>query len=455
MWQHEVTKLLEERIGLSEASVGPALIESAVHKRSAALGLRDPSAYLEILRSSAGELMELIEETVISESWFFRDGRPFEHLQGVARAFWSKSWGAPFRVLSVPCAGGEEAYSIAIALLEAMPAGASFEIDAVDISSRRLAQARRGIYSRNAFRTPLSDERARFFQTCAAGQEVVAAVREHVRFMQGNLLDAGFLSEQPAYDAIWCRNLLIYLTESARQQVVDTLDRLLGPQGTLYVGHAETLALLQPRFTVDADRASFALQRAAAAPPVMPAAVTAPPVPQILRQERRGQRAGVREAEDKISRPHAPPRPSTNPVAHGAPPSTGVRGAGAYLPPAAPVADAPGSPAPKRDDLHTLDDAARLADRNQHAEAIKLLNSLIRDQGPSARAYALLGMIDLATGQAERAEAHLLKAVYLDGTDEESLLALALICQGRGDQAGAERYRARAQRAHQAKEVAS
>jgi Tfp pilus assembly protein PilF len=94
-----------------------------------------------------------------------------------------------------------------------------------------------------------------------------------------------------------------------------------------------------------------------------------------------------------------------------------------------------------------LDEARRLADRKQYAVALRLCEQLVRNQVQSASVYSLLGMISLATGESDKAEANLLKAVYLDDADVEALLALALICQGRGDAAAAARYRRRAERA--------
>ena len=119
------------------------------------LGLDDLAAYERRLSQSELELQELIEEVVVAESWFFRDERPFQWFRDYVRQRWLNDPSRPpLRVLSLPCAGGEEPYSIAMTLLDLGLPARRFRIDAVDVSARRLAIARRGVYSANAFRGP-------------------------------------------------------------------------------------------------------------------------------------------------------------------------------------------------------------------------------------------------------------------------------------------------------------
>ena len=97
----------------------------------------------------------MIEEVVVPESWFFRDERPFRWLADHVRARWITSPGRPpLHALSLPCAGGQEPYSIAITLRDAGLPAARFRIDAVDVSARLLEVVRRGVYSANSFRSP-------------------------------------------------------------------------------------------------------------------------------------------------------------------------------------------------------------------------------------------------------------------------------------------------------------
>ena len=116
------------------------------------------------LCESESELQALIEEVVVSESWFFRDERPFEWLRESVCSRWVKSPFCPsLRVLSLACASGEEPYSIAMLLLDLGLPSRRFQIDAVDVSETRLIRARRAVYSANAFRGSDLGYQRRFF----------------------------------------------------------------------------------------------------------------------------------------------------------------------------------------------------------------------------------------------------------------------------------------------------
>jgi chemotaxis protein methyltransferase WspC len=430
-WQESVADLLGTRIGLEVASVGSGVIEAAVRKRMAASGLDATSAYCTRLVESTAEQRDLIEEVVVPESWFFRDGRPFRRLQEHVRAQWlfEASEYPVLRVLSLPCAGGEEPYSIAIALREVGVPPDRIQIDAVDISSRALDRARQGVYGPQAFRGPEFGDSRRCFRPHPAGLEVDPDVRARVHFQEGNLLDADLLADQPPYDVIFCRNLLIYLTDRARRRAVDALDRLLADDGILFVGHAEALSLLEPRFTADGDRGSFAYRRSLHAAPPGPVQASGGP---RLSDGRRVADGGLAFATA------APPTPLPSPLRGD--------GRGESTPTRVMAADGMVSAA-------LLDQATEHANRQEHEQAIRLCERALQLHGPAPRTFLLLGMIELARGRLDQAEASLHKAVYLDGQEDEALLALALICERRGDEEGASRFQRRAERARRIKEA--
>ena len=212
-----IERLLASRIGLDPVSVGSPLILRAARQRMKELGLDDMGAYERWVRQSESELQALIEEVVVSESWFFRDERPFQWFREYVRERWLDDLlRPPLRVLSLPCAGGEEPYSIAMTLRDLGLPARRFHIDAVDISARRLAIARRGVYSSNAFRGSDLSFRARYFREHPQGYELDSSIRSTVRFLQASVLDPRLLEGSPPYDVVFCRNLLIYLEVSAR-----------------------------------------------------------------------------------------------------------------------------------------------------------------------------------------------------------------------------------------------
>ncbi|HSW13047.1 MAG TPA: protein-glutamate O-methyltransferase CheR, partial [Solimonas sp.] len=242
-------QLLKQAMGLDAASIGTAMVERAVQERQAALGLADARAYWDCLQGSAAELQELIETVVVSETWFFRDREAFAALARLGHEEWlRRPEQEPQRLLSLPCSTGEEPYSMAMTLLDAGLPSAAFRIDAVDISARALARARRAIYGRNSFRGADLAFRERHFSEEPGGYQLGAAARTSVQLQQGNLLAPDFLPGAALYDVIFCRNVLIYFDRATQDRAIAVLQRLLKDRGTLFVGPAETGLLLDHQF---------------------------------------------------------------------------------------------------------------------------------------------------------------------------------------------------------------
>jgi chemotaxis protein methyltransferase WspC len=407
----EIGRLLSERIGLDPSTIGPSLMSAAILARMNASGTADPSAYVRLVRGSEREFGELVELVVVSESWFFRDRRPFEYLAAVATTRWLLHPERPIvRALSVPCAAGEEPYSIAMSLLDAGFPPERIQIDAVDLSLRALDLAARAVYGRNAFREQGLTFRDRYFRPVGSTFALDPSVRKLVRFRHLNLLDDQFLGDAEPYQVIFCRNLLIYLERRARRHALDVFHRLIASDGTLFIGHAEAAPNLDPRFRQVDEPGTFCYERQLTPLPP-PAPVVRPPAPAV-----------------RAVRPVAPA-------------------------PAAPAAKAAvkASPAPTSRSL--LDQAAELANAKRHAEAIELCERAIRQAGPKPEAYHLLGLIHQSSGALDQAEAALGKAVYLDPRHDEALFALSLLADRRGRSGEAAAFRRRAERARRAKET--
>ena len=227
-------ELLLGRAGLDPLSIGSPLILRAARHRMKQLGLDDMSADERRARQSDSELQSLIEEVVVSESWFFRDAQPYQWLRNYVDGCWVADLTCPpFRLLSLACASGEEPYSIAMMLRDLGLPNYRFQIDAVDISTRQIAIARRGVYSSNAFRSSDLSFRARYFREHPEGYELDSSIRSAVRFLQASVVDPCLLDGSAKYDVVFCRNLLIYLEASARARLFQTIERLLSPGATV------------------------------------------------------------------------------------------------------------------------------------------------------------------------------------------------------------------------------
>jgi len=441
---NRIEAILTSRIGLDPAALGSSLIPRAVRIRMNELGLVDVSSYTSLISSSEIELQALIEEVVVPESWFFRDEVPFRHFQDHVHAGWvANPARAPLRVLSIPCAGGEEPYSIVIALMEIGLNARRYEVSAIDVSKRLLEVARRGIFSSNAFRGSDASFRDRHFRSHPEGFEIDPSLRSRVRFLQGSILDPGLLSGEPVFDVVFCRNLLIYLDERSRVGAMKVLDRLLAVEGLLIIGHADRLNLsaIDPAFTPAGDRRAFSYRKTTAPSP--PGPLTDASAQNLTWQA--PQLPSPRPSKLLTWQPpQSPERITTSQVPEDARSGSAYRST-ERLGSQSPSQLRPGSEAAASGSL--LDRASELANLGRQDEAVALCEQVVRQAGPSASAYYLMGVIQQSVGNRTKGEECFQKAVYLDPGHDEALLALALSAERRGDAAAAAGFRRRAERA--------
>ncbi len=416
-----VEHLLARTIGIDPERIGRARIARAATDEAARLGAVDLADYAARLAHARPLLERLIERVVVHESWFFRDEGPFATLRAWADAH--RRDPDRLRLLSAPCADGEEPYSIAITLLEAGVDPARFEVVGLELSDPALARARRARFESGSMRGLDPAIVARWFDRDLDGFSLKPAVRAHVRFERGNLIEPDCLRDEPRFDVIFCRNLLIYLHDDARRRAVAQLDRLLKPDGLLFVGHADPCNDVAAIFEPVGDPASFAYRHARPVPKAaQAAAVLKPAAPNLANV------SAVATASAAI--PRAP---------------TDVEPPRADLPAPAPVVRA-AAVATAFAEVEQLMNAGRIVAARQACEAY------LRANPASAPGFHLSGTIHLAAGDDNAAEAMFAKAVYLDPRHDEALLSLALLAERRGDRAASESYRRRARKAHERKD---
>jgi chemotaxis protein methyltransferase WspC len=337
------------------------------------------------------EFDALVDLVVVPESWILRDPAVFETALRFVQARLLTRPGRQVRVLSLPCAGGEEPYSLAMLLARAGVKPEHCRIDAIDLSQAAIARARAGRYTRNAFRGDDQGLRARFFTEDGDEQVIGAEPRAYVAFAQANLFDV-----DPAvtgtYDLVFCRNLLIYFDMATQQRAAARLAALLADDGLLLAGYAEAPALCRHGFAPRTPRDTFALRK------------------------HRRRTADVRRAP----MPDRAPSPA----------------------PLAPVPAAP--PAPR--DL--LAEAKAHADAGRLAQAEDACRALLTIRADDAEAWFLLGLTAECAGRPRDAEDSWRRCVYLDPEHYEALCALALLAEQRGDAAQGASLRERAARVH-------
>lgn len=407
----QIEQRLHDRIGLDCRTLGPSVLERIVRSRLQTLRLPSLSDYHALLESSPVEWDELVESVLVPETWFFRDREAFLALARLVRDL-CQATPRKIRLLSLPCSTGEEPYSMAMTLLDAGLPAPRFHIDAADLSQRALVTAAQAVYGRNSFRGGDLVYRERHFERQHDRFVLSAAVRAPVRFLRGNLLDPTFLVQEPPYDIVFCRNLLIYFARATQARALQHLAHLLRPSSYLFVGAAELPVVLQHGFVSVPLPRAFACRKAGPPLPRRPSAVNV-----TLRK-------------------------SIHPLADETQPQ-----AEDNRPPARPTASA-AIPRP----AELIEAARRLADAGRLREAAGLCERHLELHGVSASVYYLLGLMDDAQGLASAAH-YYRKALYLDPDHYESLVQMALLCARQGDAHTARVFQRRARAKAETKRI--
>ncbi|WP_328702020.1 protein-glutamate O-methyltransferase CheR [Alicyclobacillus fructus] len=196
-------------------------------------GFSDFSSYASALARDASLLRELLDRVTIQVSEFFRNPERWAELQTRLAAVH-----APLRAWSAGCAQGEEPYSLAI-LCEEL--GLQADIWATDLDEGALQAAARGVYAPRSLANVSRERLQRFFEPVPDGWRVRSPVRRRVRFERHNLLADPYPRD---LDLIVCRNLLIYLTDAAKQAIIAGFAESLRCGGLLFVGSTEQLVAI-------------------------------------------------------------------------------------------------------------------------------------------------------------------------------------------------------------------
>ena len=241
-----IVRLVRERSGITLHPGKRELVAARLHQRLRATGHTTYSDYLRFAESdtSGQELRALLDAIATNHTNFFRENEHFAYLvDTVLPPLLTR--GRPITLWSAACSTGEEPTTLAVTVLDALPAGGAIplRILASDISTKALQAAAAGVYPMHrvgAIPRPLL---SRYFERGLGAQEGLArvgpAVRRVIDYRRINLLEVDLLGD--SFDAIFCRNVLIYFDLEVQQRVVAMLERHLAPGAFLFVAHSETL----------------------------------------------------------------------------------------------------------------------------------------------------------------------------------------------------------------------
>jgi chemotaxis methyl-accepting protein methylase len=252
----DIVDVLCSACGVDLSGYREGLLERRLSARMASLGINSQQEYLRRLREQPDEARELLDSIAINVSEFFRDPLVFETLaaQILPAILLDKQAHSrrELRIWSAGCAGGEEAYSVAILLLELLEDRLedwSIYFFATDLDHTALRKARAGKYDRRTLGNVKLRQLQRFFEPVAPDQYRVAEpVRSLVRFSEHDVIcQERFAPAESVFgefDMVFCRNLLMYLTPSRQAEVVARLCHSLGAGGVLVLGQAESISRL-------------------------------------------------------------------------------------------------------------------------------------------------------------------------------------------------------------------
>ncbi|HEX2066954.1 MAG TPA: chemotaxis protein CheB, partial [Candidatus Thermoplasmatota archaeon] len=243
-----VLELLLASTGVDFRHYKPNSIHRRIQRRMLLTGERSLDGYLELLRADPAELRALHEGMLVPVTEFFRNPKAFQALKAKAfpQILAAKPKGQAVRVWVAGCSTGEEAYSIAMAYLEASDAlkpRPPLQLFATDLSEAAIAKARSGTYPKKLLANVSPQRLRRFFVECEDGKgyRISKQVRQMCVFSRHDV------TRDPPFarmDLISCRNLLIYLDNALQDRVIPTFHYALNPNGFLLLGSSESL----PRF---------------------------------------------------------------------------------------------------------------------------------------------------------------------------------------------------------------
>jgi chemotaxis protein methyltransferase CheR len=237
-----IQRLVLELAGIRLAEGKQTLVRARLARRLRTLGLADLSAYLDLVAHAPQEQEHLLNALTTNVTAFFRERDHFDQLADEV-VDWAKARRDPLRIWSCGCSMGHEPYSIAITLQRALGStrAVDWRILATDISTRALGLCRAANYPATHLQGLREEERLGFQLLPQGRCRVQPALVERVKVAWMNIAEVPYPMRGP-FDAVFCRNVMIYLDPVVRWQALHEAGRLLRPGGLLFVGHSESLA---------------------------------------------------------------------------------------------------------------------------------------------------------------------------------------------------------------------
>lgn len=264
-----IAKLIHDESGIVLTDEKSALVRSRLLRRLKATGIDNFTDYCTFVQTVAGfeERRKMLQALTTNMTRFYREYHHFEDFRDnvIPKLAARARKGDRVRIWSSACSTGEEPYSIAFELLKALPEAAKYDIKvlATDIDHTVVSRARDGVYPARLVADLDSNVLSQNFTQEQSGIEKRYRVCDHVRqivyFKELNLIKPWPVNGP--FDVIFCRNVLIYFDRDTQEMLLERFSKILGPGGTLYLGHSERmLGIAAYRFT-NAGMTTFRLSK--------------------------------------------------------------------------------------------------------------------------------------------------------------------------------------------------
>ena len=244
------------KTGIQFESTKRYFVDKRLVERIVETGNETFRGYFTLLRfqASGEELQQLTNLMTVNETYFFREEYQFKCLVEsiLPEITTRKTDHSPLRIWIMPSSSGEEAYSVAIYLLEYWAGINDWDIEIIssDIDTRILTHARKGLYSARSVQALPAKFLLRYFKRTEEGYQINEDLRQSVEFTRVNLVERADTRAYRNFDVIFCRNLLIYFDDISRKAAAETFYDALKPGGYICLGHSESMSRISSLYKV-------------------------------------------------------------------------------------------------------------------------------------------------------------------------------------------------------------
>ncbi len=246
-----VRALIYQRAGISLHDGKRAMVYSRLSRRLREVGHPTVASYLEALEQATGavgeqEWQEFVNCLTTNLTSFFREDHHFAVLASELVQRRNRN----LRIWCNAASTGEEPYSLAMTVIEALGPSPDVQILCSDIDTKVLATAERGVYAADARGLDLQRLRRHFQRGTGANAGAIRVrpeLRQLLEFRAFNLMDAQWRLGEP-FDIVFCRNVMIYFDAATQRRVLERMHRAMAPQGLLFAGHSENFSSAKDLF---------------------------------------------------------------------------------------------------------------------------------------------------------------------------------------------------------------